>query len=145
MSGDFLAEKLAEELDCTVYPRFPEDTVSCLREKDAQSIVDALYSVEDYTVNLYPFVPTVDKEFLPAAPARLLEESAFSSGKEVLIGTNANEGFWSLMYYLTNLMPNRNLAEDEMMLTDKEYEEAVDSVYSFYPEGVSGYSNFLRD
>ena len=107
--------------------------------------MDALYAVEDYTVNLYPFVPTVDKDFLPAAPAKMLEENAFASDKEVLIGSNANEGYWSLMYYLTTLMPNRNLSEEEMMLTDKEYEEAVDSVYSFYPEGVSGYSNFLRD
>jgi len=57
-------------------------------------------------VNLYPFVPTTDGYFVPASPTKMLEEKGFSGDKPLLLGTNRNEGFWSLMYYLTDLMPN---------------------------------------
>ena len=138
------AEKLADEVGCIVYPRFLEDTVNCMREKSSQSIQDAIYNVEPYTIDFYPFVPTVDGDFLPASPAKMLEKKAFSKDKDVLIGTNANEGFWSLMYYLTDVYPNRELSEREKMLSKQEFKDSVNSIFTFYPPQVL-YSIWLLD
>ena len=119
-----------------------ESTLECLRGKDASDITANEYSVKDYTVNFYPFVPTVDdmgdNSFLPASPAALMKlNNSINSNIPVLLGSNANEGFWSLMYYLTDLMPNRELAPQEKNLTQEEYYKAVESLFTFYPKEVN--------
>ncbi len=104
-----LAEKLAEKLGCG-----EEDSdsavVDCLREVTSEELRALEFDADvvgPYTVNLYPWNPTTDGEFIKASPGRLLKESAFAQGKPVLIGTNANEGFWSLIYLDFDTFPNR--------------------------------------
>lgn len=92
------SENLAEKLGCPVSS--PSAAVECLREKPSEELRNLEYDADvvgDYTVNLYPWGPTTDGDFLEASPARLMSEGAFAR-KPVLMGTNANEGFWSLMY-----------------------------------------------
>ena len=60
--------------------------MACLRDVDSEDLLAQEYSVEDYSVNLFPFVPTLDEEFLPAEPAVLLKQMAFSNQKPVLLG-----------------------------------------------------------
>ena len=83
-----ILEELARAVGCTVFPRFIEDTVDCLREKDPADLLANEYSVANYTINLFPFVPTLDFDFLPADPETLLEQMAFSNQKHVLLGNN---------------------------------------------------------
>ena len=45
----------------------PREMLTCLQDKDAQTIQDLIYATDvvgDYTVDLYPFVTTVDGEVL---------------------------------------------------------------------------------
>ena len=82
-------EKLAIAVGCSVSQRFIEDTVDCLREMDSADLLAHEYEVEEvYSVNLFPFVPTMDEEFLPAEPSVLLEQKAFSNQKPVLLGAS---------------------------------------------------------
>ena len=54
----------------------------------------------------------------------------------VLLGSNANEGFWSLMYYIPDVMPNRELNATEKNLTTEQYNANVAKIYNFYPTEV---------
>ena len=86
---------------------------------------------------MWPFVPTVDGEFLEKSPEEYQKGKEFNKDMPVLLGSNANEGFWSLMYYLTDLLPNRELSESEKVMTEKEYKDTVANVFKFYPEKAS--------
>lgn len=135
--SSFLAEKLAEEVGCEVFERFIEDTVNCMREKASDEILAKEYNVDEYTVNLFPFVATIDSEFLLADPEILMREKAFASDKAVLIGSNANEGFWSLMYSHPDIFPKEELSLSDRELSRKEYLDAVKSIFAFYPSPVA--------
>ena len=62
-----------------------------MRDKAAEDITALEYYVDDYSLNFFPFVVTVDETFLPISPRTLLEKRAFKD-ISVLIGSNANEG-----------------------------------------------------
>ena len=111
-----------------MFPRFISDTVSCLRKKESSELLAKEYEVEPYSINFFPFVPTLDGEFLTQDPEKLLKIQAFSSEKPILIGSNANEGFWSLMYYLSDIFPLKELEEEDMELGREEYTKAVDAL-----------------
>ena len=113
------------------------DILECMREKDMQEILDQEYSVEDYTLNLYPFVPVIDDDVIPASPEKIMEQKAFSKDKDILIGSNSQEGFWSLMYLMPDLMPNEELTMKERTLTPEEFKKRVNTIFSFYPSLVS--------
>ena len=132
-----MTAKLAEEVGCDVDEYDVTSTIDCLREKEAADLTAKEYNVQDYTANFYPFVPTVDENFLLASPAAMMKFGTIDWSIPVLIGSNANEGFWSLMYYLTDLLPNKELTDKQKTLTKGEYHKHVESIFSFYPEEVS--------
>ena len=68
-----------------------EDTLECMRDKKYEDITLLEYYVDDYSLNFFPFVVTIDETFLPMGPRTLLEKKAFKD-ISVLIGSNANEG-----------------------------------------------------
>ena len=78
----------------------------------------------------------MDGNFLTASPAAMIKFSPIDSSIPVLIGSNANEGFLSLMYYFTNLMPDKEFTSKQLNLTTHEYEKLVESVFNFYPKKV---------
>ena len=82
----------------------------------------------DVAVNLYPFGPVSDGLFLETRPEKYLEEKSFGD-KPVLIGTNANEGYWSLMYLLGDLFKREELSEDERTLSTREYRDTVSQIF----------------
>ena len=61
----------------------------------------------------------------------------FDPSVDILIGNNANEGFWSLMYYLPDLMPNKELNDSQKILDDTEYHKYVHDIFNFYTKRVS--------
>jgi carboxylesterase type B len=93
------------------------------------------YNVDDFTFNFFPFVVTVDETFLPLSPRIMLENNLFTN-VSVLIGSNNNEGFWSLMYLLPDLFPNNELTMRDRMITDEKYQEATGQIFPFYPKTV---------
>ena len=112
-------------------------TVECLQNKDSIDLVEKEYDVQDYyTVNFFPFVPTVDEYFLPTSPKTMMNLPIIDPSIQVLIGNNANEGFWSLMYYLPDLMPNKELNDQHKKLKDTEYYKHVHDIFNFYPKKV---------
>ena len=88
-------------------------------------------------MTLYTFVPTVDGEFLEKSPEEYEEDGGFDRDVPVLLGSNANEGFFHLIYYLTDLLRNKELSESDKALTEKEYKDIVANVFKFYPEKAS--------
>ena len=130
-----VSEALAKELSCdkdTI-----DATIECLRGLNSSDILANEWSKLDWTANLWTFVPTLDGEFLEKSPEDYQKETDFNTDVPVLLGSNANEGFWSLMYYLTDVLPNRELSESEKVITEKEYKDTVANVFKFYPEKAS--------
>ena len=68
-----------------------EETLNCMRNKASEDITALEYYVDDYSLNFFPFVATVDETFLPVSPRTLMENQDFKD-ISVLIGSNANEG-----------------------------------------------------
>ena len=73
------------------FRRNVEDTLECMRDKKEEDITLLEYYVDNYSLNFFPFVVTIDETFLPMSPRTLLEKKAFKD-ISVLIGSNANEG-----------------------------------------------------
>ena len=128
--------KFAEDVGCPVDEYGITATLECLRGKEAADLAAKQYNVKDYIINYYHFVPTVDGKFLTAPPASMIKFSPIDSSIPVLIGSNANEGFLSLMYYLTNLMPDKEFTSKQRNLTTHEYQRLVEVVFNFYPKKV---------
>ena len=139
---------MAEEAGCSVNFDDLESTIDCLREKDIEDIIGKDYNVEDYTVNLFPFVPIIDGEIIQSNPHDLIRgvlagnPGTLKTNTSLLIGTNANEGFWSLMYFLTDIFPNKELTLEERQLSRTEYRNAVQMIFSQYDSSVSFKSNY---
>ena len=107
-----------------------------MREKPHEDVTLLEYYVDDYSLNFFPFVVTVDETFLPNSPRTLLENKAFKD-ISVLIGSNANEGYWSLLYLLPDMFPNNELKMSDRELSEEKYKQAVHQIFSFYPKPVS--------
>ena len=131
--------KLAKLVGCEENERNNSAIVECLQNKESKELLKKEYEVEEYTINFFPFVPTVDQHFLPASPRKMMEHNTIDPSVDVLIGNNANEGFWSLMYYLPNLMPNKELNDSQKILDNAEYYKYVHDIFKFYPNRVSSF------
>ena len=119
-----------KELECDK----GDATIECLRGLNSSDILDKQWNTLDWTANLWTFVPTLDGKFLEKSPEDYQREKAFSKDVPVLLGSNANEGFWSLMYYLTELLPNRDLTENEKVINETQYKDTVANIFKFYPK-----------
>ena len=111
--------------------------MECLQNVSADVVTGNEWNTVNYTVNMFPFVPTVDGYFLTDQPKNSMTSScSIDKNIPVLIGSNKNEGFWSLMYFLYELMPNRELTDEEMTLDPEEYYNYTDEILSFYEKRV---------
>ena len=130
-----VSEALAKELSCN--KDSIDATIECLRGLDSSEILAKEWYTLDWTANLWTFVPTLDGNFLKKSPEEYQKERKFISDVPVLLGSNANEGFWSLMYYLTDLLPNRELCDNEKIMNETQYQDTVANVFKFYPKKAS--------
>ena len=73
---------------------------------------------------------------MPLSPQTLVQEGLIKD-TSILIGTNANEGYWSLLYLLPSMFPNNELKLSDREFDEKKYEEAVGKIFSFHPKPVS--------
>ncbi|GAU90211.1 hypothetical protein RvY_02661 [Ramazzottius varieornatus] len=103
-------------VDCTPEP--PDAAMECLRQIDAQMLVDdipATGNVFDYYFN-----PVVDGDFLPKSAEELVKFGAFKR-TNILLGTTANEGSNFLVY----IFPEVFQLYREVRVSRSEFTEAV--------------------
>ncbi|XP_059086182.1 cholinesterase-like [Tigriopus californicus] len=124
------ARKLSSLLDC---PEDPEETLTCLREKDAEEITSKAAEILDGEIYSNPFVVTLDGNFITEAPQEALENDVISSKIPVLLGSNANEGFYDLMAFKPDIFPDRQLDMSDMELSEKDFEDVIESIFPNYP------------
>ena len=90
--------------------------VDCLRKIDPQVLINQEQSVSNYSLNMEPFPPVIDNQFIIEDPETMLENNVFKKCP-VIIGTNANEGLNDMMEYIPELGLQENLFElDENQL-----------------------------
>lgn len=83
ITGEFTINAMKRVVDyvgCNSTSLHSEETVKCLRDSDMQKLLNA--SLETYTdsINIGDiWLPTVDDDFLPAAPSQLIREHRFSN------------------------------------------------------------------
>ena len=86
------------------------EMVDCLRQINPQVLINQEQSVSNYSLNLEPFPPVVDGQFLIEDPKLLIEHNVFKKCP-LLIGTNSNEGLAEMFEYLPELSIQSNLFE----------------------------------
>ena len=54
----------------------------------------------------------------------------------VIAGSNANEGYWSLIYAMWDVYKNEEMTEEERQIKKRAYKQAVKSIYGRFPRWV---------
>ncbi len=77
--------------------------VSCLRQVNATALVDSEWNGIVFGIMGCPFVPVFDGgPVFPESPAKAMARRSFKR-TNVLLGTNANEGFYFIIYHLSEI------------------------------------------
>lgn len=92
--------------------------VDCLRTINASVLVEKEW-VTTGVVD-FPFVPVVDGEFLRCRPADCVRDKEFKN-TSIIMGSNSEEGYYFIMYYLTELFKN----EENVLITRTEFLNAI--------------------
>ncbi|XP_035782837.1 acetylcholinesterase-like isoform X2 [Anopheles albimanus] len=112
------ALRLAEAVGCPHDASKPGDAVECLRGKDPHVLVDNEWGT--LGICEFPFVPVVDGAFLDETPQRSLASGRFKK-TEILTGSNTEEGYYFIIYYLTELLRK----EEGVTVSREEFLQAV--------------------
>lgn len=112
------ALRLAEAVDCPHDRKELSKTVDCLREKDAKILVENEWGT--LGICEFPFVPVVDGAFLDETPQRSLASGRFKK-TDILTGSNSEEGYYFIIYYLTELLRK----EEGITVSRDEFLQAV--------------------
>ena len=96
------------------------DLMKCLRDIDAQTVIDKQWPYSEFL--LFPFVPVIDGEYLTDTPYNLVRDSSVPK-KDILIGSNKDEGSFWLLYYLSTVSPNT-----ESLHTYQQFLDGVDII-----------------
>lgn len=125
------ARNLSSLLDC---PEDPEDILTCLREKDAEEITSKAKEVLPKEAFLtFPFVVTLDGNFITEEPQEALVNEVISSKIPVLLGSNANEGFFDLLTNKPDTFPDKELDLRDMEMSEEDIEDQIKSLFPQYP------------
>ena len=71
-----------------------QEVISCLRQTDAGVLTAAQFQFFT-SILKFPFVATIDREFLPACPTRLSETT--TKRAEVIVGSTKDEGLLAVV------------------------------------------------
>ena len=104
--------RLAELMECPHSPENVTATVDCLREQDAQALVDSEWNGIVPGLQVGVFVPIVDESFLDETPESTLHNlrsprPTYRNPKQttILLGSNKDEGNKFLFYFFPDLFP----------------------------------------
>jgi len=91
----------------------------------------------------FPFLPVVDREFLPERPSLMLEHRDFKRCP-ILLGSNRNEGSWFVVYELSERLtevpvgaprvPVEVPPGDRRTMPREQYELALGTLFFYYPQ-----------
>ena len=84
--------------------------VDCLRKIDPQVLINQEQSVSNYSLNMEPFPPVIDSQFILEDPETMLKNKVFKKCP-MIIGTNANEGVNDMIEFIPELGLQENLFE----------------------------------
>ncbi|CAH1728832.1 unnamed protein product [Chironomus riparius] len=112
------ALRLAEAVSCPHDRKKLSETVECLRTKDPKELVDNEWGT--LGICEFPFVPVVDGAFLDETPIRSLASGRFKK-TDILTGSNSEEGYYFILYYLTELLRK----EEGITVSREEFLQAV--------------------
>lgn len=111
--------RLAEAVKCPHDKNNLGAVIECLKKKDPVDLVNNEWGTLGKNLNSlgvkrhlqafsfsgiceFPFVPIIDGAFLDESPARALANKNFKK-TNILMGSNTEEGYYFIMYYLTEL------------------------------------------
>ncbi|XP_059085955.1 acetylcholinesterase-like [Tigriopus californicus] len=96
------AMRLAELLKCPHSQEEMTYMVDCLRNANATEMVNKEWDGIAFGIMGCPFTPVYDGVFFPESPKKALEKRHFKN-TNILLGTNRNEGYYFIIYYLTDV------------------------------------------
>lgn len=109
--------RLASMFNCSHGPNQLKEAVECLKQiKNLTELINS--ELESEGVFEFPFVPVLDGEFLTESPYESLAKKNFKN-VSILIGSNKDEGFYFILYYLTDLFKiaeNVHVSRDDFLL-----------------------------
>ncbi|CAL1532702.1 unnamed protein product, partial [Lymnaea stagnalis] len=88
----------------------------------------------------FPFIPVIDGVFLTKSPREYLKEGSFKK-IPLLLGSNANEGSWLLVYTEPELF---NLKTDSL-ISRESFSTVMDNLFKYYPQYPQELNAFARD
>lgn len=112
------SKKFLEAVGCT--QQNTDELLHCLRGLNASFIRDNEWVDDRFMV--FPWAPTVDGEFLPDTPYRMLKSGRFQK-KEALLGVNRDEGTYWIVYALPGFHKDHASLQNRSM-----YQDGVDQI-----------------
>ncbi|KAJ2943978.1 hypothetical protein O0L34_g8300 [Tuta absoluta] len=110
--------RLAEAVHCPYSRNDVGPMIECLRKKTPEELVNNEWGT--LGICEFPFVPIIDGSFLDEMPARSLAHQNFKK-TNLLMGSNTEEGYYFILYYLTEMMPK----EENVGISREQYLQAV--------------------
>ena len=92
--------RLAEAVNCPHDISNIQAVIDCLSAADPVELVNNEWGT--LGICEFPFVPVIDGSFLDETPARSMITASFKKAN-ILMGSNTEEGFYFIIYYLTEL------------------------------------------
>ncbi|KMQ90039.1 acetylcholinesterase-like isoform x1 protein [Lasius niger] len=112
--------RLAEAVGCPHDRDNLREAIDCLQTKDAEELVKNEWGT--LGICEFPFVPVIDGAFLDETPQRSLATTSFKKAN-ILMGSNTEEGFYFIIYYLTELF--RIDGTEDVKVTREQFVSAV--------------------
>lgn len=97
--------------------------VDCLKTKNATDLVNNEWNAMVFGIAEFPFVPVIDGTFLVETPEKSLRTKNFKNCS-ILMGSNQNEGYLYIMYYLIGLFKK----EENVVVTRRDFQHAIDEL-----------------
>ncbi|PZC86944.1 hypothetical protein B5X24_HaOG200211 [Helicoverpa armigera] len=110
--------RLAEAVHCPHSRTDMGPMIECLRKKSPDELVNNEWGT--LGICEFPFVPIIDGSFLDELPVRSLVHQNFKK-TNILMGSNTEEGYYFILYYLTELFPK----EENVGISREQYLQAV--------------------
>jgi len=119
-------QKLAETVGCPTDMEDPETIMDCLRTVNASVLVN---SETTNGIADFAFVPIVDGVFFDELPIDTLKHGTFKK-TNILLGSNTEEGYYFLMYFLPNLLKR----EENILVNRENFTNSVRGLFPYFNE-----------
>lgn len=135
--------KTSKFVGCPTETTHVPTLMKCLRQKPAKEVFDGTWA-PDGPIQ-FSWLPSIDYHFLYEMPEVSLKNGDFKKCP-ILIGSNANEGSWFIVYELYESF-GRNAASREINFTipHDNHSENMDKCFRYYPQWNTRMNQFGKD